>query len=174
MIVGSGDIAKAICEGGLNKPDLCWFAAGVSNSAETRESEYQREVDLLLAQDWRALRLVYFSSLCVHYADTRYAEHKQGMEMLVRELFPRHAIVRVGNITWGDNPHTLINFLRAQALKGEPPTIQDVYRYPIDKGEFLSCLGTLPDENVEVDLIGRRLKVQDIYDIYVRSEWERA
>ena len=47
MITGSGDIASVL----PNREDLHFFASGVSNSQETRESEYEREEDLLLEQD---------------------------------------------------------------------------------------------------------------------------
>ena len=35
-IIGNGDIAMALREGGVDRDDLLFFAAGVSNSRETR------------------------------------------------------------------------------------------------------------------------------------------
>ena len=105
MIIGNGDIASAI----KDRKDLLFFASGVSNSRETRESEYRREIDLLLKQDKNS-HIVYFSSLCVFYSNSRYAQHKRYMEKLVKG-FRKWTIIRLGNITWGTNPHTLINFL---------------------------------------------------------------
>jgi len=46
-IVGSGDIASVL----KDRDGFIFFASGVSNSQETRESEYQREKDLLMIQD---------------------------------------------------------------------------------------------------------------------------
>jgi hypothetical protein len=46
MIIGHGDIASAI----IDRPDRLFFCSGVSNSGETRESEYTREYALLLNQ----------------------------------------------------------------------------------------------------------------------------
>ena len=159
MIIGEGDVASAI----IDREDLLFFASGVSNSQETRESEYQREKDLLLTQD-RKQHLVYFGSLSIFYADTRYARHKRGMEELVKENFGRYTIVRLGTITWGNNPHTLINYFRSRKKAGEPIEVKDVYRYVINKEEFRYWLGLIPDFNCEMNITGRRMKVREIVE----------
>src|SRR4030042_1919037 len=107
MILGHGDIASVLTD----REGMIFFASGVSNSSEMRESEYQREIDLLLRQD-KNKRLVYFGSLSIFYSDTRYARHKKQMEDLVKNNFEFYTIIRMGNISWGNNPHTLINFLK--------------------------------------------------------------
>jgi len=117
-IIGHGDIASAL----QDDPGRLFFASGVSNSLETRESEYQREKDLLSRQT-RDLQIIYFSSLAIFYLETRYTQHKMEMEALVKE-FPCYAIMRLGNITWGSNPHTLINALKGRVARGEPIEIQ--------------------------------------------------
>ena len=165
MIIGHGDIASVL----IDHPGRCYFASGVSNSAEIRREAFERE-RWLLGQQSRHLRLVYFSSLCVLYSDTPYAEHKRRMEMEVKDLFPCWSIVRIGNITWGSNPHTLINALRAREQAGEPPIIHDVYRYVIDADELRHWLGLIPAWNCELNIPGRRLKVADIYREFVK-EW---
>ena len=159
MIIGEGDVASAI----IDREDLLFFASGVSNSQETRESEYQREKDLLLTQD-RKQHLVYFGSLSIFYADTRYARHKRGMEELVKENFGRYTIVRLGNITWGNNPHTLINYFKARKQAGEPIEVRDEYRYVVDREEFRHWLGLIPDFNCEMNITGRRMKVREIVE----------
>src|SRR3990167_2952948 len=158
MIVGHGDIASAL----QDDPGRLYFASGVSNSLETREYEYQREKDLLLAQN-RSQRLVYFSSLSIFYGNTRYIQHKREMEGLVKENFPKYCIIRLGNITWGSNPYTLINYLK----NNRDAEIQDVYRYIVSKDEFLHSINLIPDFNVEMNVPGRRLKVADIVKIFV-------
>ncbi len=155
MIVGDGDIGTVLHE--VDRPDILYFASGVSNSKEKREAEYKREMDLLLKQR-RDLHLVYFSSLSVFYADTRYARHKLAMELLVQREFHPCTIVRLGNIAWGDNPNTLINYIR----NNRNAEIQDVYRFVIDKDEFLDWLRMIPKWSCEMNLPGRRLKVIDI------------
>jgi len=103
----------------VDRSDRTYFASGVSNSQETRESEYKRERDLLVKHTLDNRHLVYFSSLCVFYQDTRYASHKREMEIMIRNGFVNYTIVRLGNITWGNNPHTIINYFKSKINHGE-------------------------------------------------------
>lgn len=148
-----------------DKEDLLFFAAGVSNSKETRESEYQREINLLFDQN-RGSHIVYFSTLAVFYSNTRYTRHKLDMEAMVKENFTKYCIIRLGNITWGTNPHTLINYLTTHP----EATIRDEYRYVIDPDEFLHWIELIPDFNVEMNITGERLKVKEIYDRYRKTD----
>ncbi|OHA88491.1 MAG: hypothetical protein A2653_00970 [Candidatus Zambryskibacteria bacterium RIFCSPHIGHO2_01_FULL_43_25] len=161
MIIGNGDIASALPD----KKNRLFFASGVSNSQETRESEYAREKTLLFKQD-RNSHIVYFSSLAVLYGKNRYVQHKREMEALIKQEFLRYTIMRLGNITWGTNPHTLINYFRQQLKADKPITIQNTYRYIIDKDEFLHWIGLIPDWSCEMNITGRRMKVSEIVDEY--------
>ena len=160
-IIGHGDIAGVLTD----REDRIYFASGVSNSQETRESEYTREKTLLLQQE-KIRHLVYFSSLSIFYSDTRYAQHKLEMETLVKAHFPRYAIIRLGNITWGTNPHTIINSFRAQIRKREPLVIRDAYRYVVDKGEFLYWVSMIPSWPCEISITGQRLSIEQIVKKY--------
>lgn len=160
-IIGNGDIASVLPD----KKELLFFASGVSNSQETREKEYQREVDLLLEQP-RASHIIYFSSLAVFYSNTRYTRHKRDMEVMVKTNFPKNTIVRLGNITWGDNPHTLINYLRAHP-KAE---IRNEERYIVHKDEFLHWVNKIPSWNAELSIVGERLKVKEIVNRIKKGE----
>lgn len=161
MIIGHGDLASVL----PNWDDLLFFASGVSNSQEKRESEYQREIDLLLEQP-REAHIVYFSSLAVFYSDTRYTQHKLAMEALVKDNFKRYTIIRLGNITWGTNPNTLINYFRNQRKEGKALLIRDEYRYIIDKDEFLHWISLIPPWNVEMNCPGKRMLVREIVHEY--------
>ena len=162
MIVGNGDIASVL----PNRENRLYFASGVSNSRETRRSEYEREKKLLLAQD-KHRHLVYFSSLCIYYADGLYAQHKRRMETLIKKKFKHYTIVRIGNIDWGSNPNTLINFFRNEKKAGRPLKIWDAYRYVVDKEEFLYWVNLIPDWNCEINIPGRRMTVKQIVKEYV-------
>jgi hypothetical protein len=162
MIIGNGDIASAI----QDKEDLLFFVSGVSNSQELRGSEYQREIDLLLSQDKNA-HLVYVSSLSIFYSDIRYAKHKRFMEDLIKNNFKTWTILRLGNITWGTNPHTLINYLKKEKREGRELKIMDVYRYITDEEEFSHWVSMIPKWSCEMNIPGRRMKVIDIVKEYV-------
>lgn len=156
-IIGHGDIAKILPA----RDDLLFFASGVSNSQETRESEYQREIALLSRQP-RNKRIVYFSSLSVFYSDSRYANHKRAMELIIKKYSKYYCIIRIGNISWGNNPHTLINHFKNRIAEGRHITIENTYRCVIDKEEFLYWINMIPSWNVEMNCPGRLMKVEDI------------
>lgn len=162
MILGHGDIASVLTD----REDLILFASGVSNSQEKEESEYQREVDLLMSQR-KDKRLVYFSSLSIFYSTNRYTKHKRYMEQLVKNNFGQYTIIRIGNITWGTNPHTIINFLRNRVENNQPIDIQDTYRYIVDKNEFLHWMNLIPLWNCEMNIPGQRMTIQEIVNKYV-------
>lgn len=166
MIIGDGDIASALQE----LPELAsrdkWtlFASGVSNSQLTDPAEFRREIDLLAAQDNKT-RVVYFSSLSVFYSNTAYAKHKRSMEALVKKYFWRSTIVRLGNIDWGVNPHTLINYLKAHP----EAEIRDEYRFITSKEEFLFWMNMLPPWNCEFNITGKRMTIKEIKDEYASN-----
>jgi UDP-2-acetamido-2,6-beta-L-arabino-hexul-4-ose reductase len=163
--VGDGDIGSIL----PNRDDLLFFASGVSNSQCVDEAEYQRELDLLLEQP-RASHIVYFSSLAIFYLDSRYARHKRDMETTIKINFPKNTIIRIGNIEWGDNPHTLINYLRDRIKNNSRYEVVDTHRYVISKQEFLHWIDLIPEWTCEMNCPGRFTKVQQIVDEIKKGE----
>jgi len=166
-IIGHGAIAETLKD---TDRDLLFFASGVPNSSEKRESEFDRERDLLMSQD-RDKHIVYFSSLCIFFdPDTRYSQHKMEMEDIVK-TFDRYTIVRIGNPDWVTNPHQLIPFLKGKLESGEPFEVYDEYRHLLTRDEFLYWIDLIPDRNCEITLTGRRVKVIDIVN-ELKEEYE--
>lgn len=161
MIIGNGDIAKVLND----REDRIYFASGVSNSLESRESEFRREKDLLMEQDYTK-HVVYFGSLSIFYSNSLYTQHKKRMEQYVK-MFPHYTIIRLGNIDWGTNPHTIINHFKEQRSRGETLDIQNAYRYIIDKEEFLHWIDLIPDFNCEMNMPGKRMTIKEIVEKYV-------
>ena len=159
MIIGNGTIAKAI----IDREDRVFFASGVSDSQEERESEYRREIDLLAGQD-KDEHIVYFSTLSVYFTNSRYTQHKIFMEEYIRNHFKHYTIMRLGNTTWAGNKKHLINFLRDKIDKDESFEIRDEYRYVLDKEEFQHWIKLIPTWNCEMNVTGRRMKVKDIVE----------
>lgn len=116
MIIGSGLIAKSLQH--LDTENTVYFASGVSNSLETRNSEFERELSLLrtTVQNNKNSRLVYFSTLSVHDQSKQtspYVLHKLQAEDLIKNISENYLILRIGNIVGpGGNPNTLFNFLK--------------------------------------------------------------
>lgn len=158
MIIGNGDIASV-----LNDRDgAIFFAAGVSNSSELRESEYERELSLLKQQD-KTKCIFYFSSILIDVSDSFYFTHKRKMEQYIKDNFENYNIIRIGNISWGRNPNTFINYIRNKIKNNEPVEIRDEYKYIIDKKDLVTLTDTLPltGKNV-ISIFSKMAKVKDL------------
>ena len=162
MIVGKGDIASVLND----REGTIFFASGVSNSNEIRDSEFMREMELLDKQD-RTKCLFYFSSISVDdiqkVVGNKYLQHKLRMELLVKSNFENYNIIRIGNITWGSNPNTFINYIKNKKSKGEPVQIKDEYKYIIDKDQLVMLTDNLPlvGQNT-ICVFGRMAKVAEL------------
>jgi nucleoside-diphosphate-sugar epimerase len=138
MIVGSGLLASALAHRYALDEDVLVFASGVSNSGETRVSEFQREANLLhaTARNYSRKHFVYFSTCSIDDPDrlaSPYVRHKIEMESCV-ELFPSYSIFRLPQVVGTtENTHTLTNFLYKKIVSGEPFTVwSGAWRYLID------------------------------------------
>lgn len=162
MIVGRGDIASILND----REGAIFFVSGVSNSNETRESEFMREIELLDKQD-KTKCLFYFSSISVDdfnkVGTNKYLQHKLRMEILIKSNFENYNIIRIGNINWGDNPNTFLNFIRNKRKNGEPVEIKDEYKYIIDKEQLVLLTDNLPliGKNT-LCVFGKMAKVTDL------------
>jgi UDP-2-acetamido-2,6-beta-L-arabino-hexul-4-ose reductase len=163
MILGNGDIASV-----LNDRDgVIFFASGVSNSQCTDEKQFERERDLFMEIFLKygnyGYSLFYFSSLSIFLKDTPYTRHKMKMEQLVKTSYPNHSIIRIGNITWGKNPNTFINYFRTCIEADIPYFVKDEYKYLIGEKELLTLTDNLPlSGKNELSVTGKIVKVQDV------------
>jgi len=127
MIIGKGLIAQSLQY--IDAENHLFFASGVSNSLETRSSEFDREFSLLKEsiEKYPQCRLVYFSTLSIHdqsKQESPYVLHKLKLEEYIRNNTSSHLILRIGNIVGnGGNPNTLFNFLKTQISQGKTFTI---------------------------------------------------
>lgn len=155
MIIGNGDIASVL----EDHDDYVFFVSGVSNSLETKEEAFEQEKGTLMNMPFDK-HLVYISSLSVYFKKNRYTYHKAEMERLIREYWKNHTIIRIGNITWGNNPNTLINYLKANP----DAEIQNDYRHIITPEAFKFWLNFHMKSCGTYDVTGETLKVQEIKD----------
>ena len=154
MIYGSGDIAQVL----QVKRGITFFASGVSNSESTDSQAFEREIKLLNSVD-RSTHLVYFSTLSIYYSKSEYVAHKIEMERLIQKRFKSWTIIRLGNITWGTNPHTLLNYLKANPQAQR----RDEIRYLIDKDEFLHWIDKIRiGTNDIMNITGKQINVKEL------------
>ena len=122
MIIGNGLIAKSLKN--IDTKDHLYFASGVSNSLETRSSEFEREFSLLKNNITlhKENKLFYFSTLSVNDLSKQqspYVLHKLEIENFIKQHCESYIILRIGNIVGnGGNPNTLFNFLKSQIIQG--------------------------------------------------------
>lgn len=132
MIIGNGLIASSLKN--IDSEEHLFFASGVSNSLETRSSEFEREFSLLQDSIGKnpGSKLVYFSTLSVNdqsKQDSHYVLHKLKLEEYIRNYASSHLILRIGNIVGkGGNPNTLFNFLKNQILNDKQFTVHSKAR----------------------------------------------
>lgn len=158
MVIGKGDIASVLTD----REGAVFFASGVSNSLCTDPKEFAREVDLLSRQP-RDKCLFYFSTISIYLKHSPYTQHKLRMEQLIRLTFDNYNIIRVGNITWGNNPNTFLNYLRNRISNGDPYQIRDEYKYMIEKEQLTLLTNNLPlTGKNEINVFGEMKKVTDI------------
>ncbi|WP_426662534.1 NAD-dependent epimerase/dehydratase family protein [Rhodanobacter aciditrophus] len=178
MIVGKGLLAKAFEQHFGDNRDVVIFASGVSNSLETRLSEFARE-ELLLREllDPSIGRFVYFGS-CGAKADeselTAYMRHKLAMESLVLSV-PHGLVLRLPQVvSRAANPHTLTNFLRDRIVTGEHFTVWSrAERNLIDIDDIVDIavhlIRCLPQEATAVSVASlRSLLMPEIIQIFER------
>lgn len=162
MIQGRGDIGKAI----QDREGFTFYCNGVSNRLPLTEDAIIKEateLDVLAEEEKEEQMFVYISTLSIYYSESEYTKHKIEMEEIVRHGFNNYCIFRIGNITWGDNPNTLINHLRKDKSR-----IEDTTRYLTSKDELNHWLQMIPKTGKhEMNLTGRRMSIKDIVNIYV-------
>ncbi|MCY0969557.1 NAD-dependent epimerase/dehydratase family protein [Chryseobacterium wangxinyae] len=122
MIIGNGLIAKSLYS--IDSEDILFFASGVSNSLETRDSEFMREHTLLTntIENNPGKKFVYFSTCSIYDSsknNSRYVTHKLKMEQIIADSCDHYYILRISNaVGKGGNPNLLINYL-VQAIENE-------------------------------------------------------
>ncbi|WP_262150652.1 NAD-dependent epimerase/dehydratase family protein [Chryseobacterium foetidum] len=115
MITGNGLIAKSLQS--IDSDGVLFFASGVSNSLETRSSEFEREHALLKKniEENPDKTFVYFSTCSIYDSsknNSHYVLHKLKMEQIISDLCERYFILRISNaVGHGGNPNLLVNYL---------------------------------------------------------------
>jgi nucleoside-diphosphate-sugar epimerase len=122
MIVGNGMIANAFLKYSIDNNTII-FASGVSNSGETRESQFNREFELLKQFNVNKNHIIYFSTTSIYdntLKETSYIKHKNKVEDYIKENSYSYNIFRlpivVGNT---NNSYTLIKFLYQKIINGD-------------------------------------------------------
>lgn len=164
MILGTGTIAKIIPD----REGFTFFACGESNRFELTDYRKKVERERILAHVDHETMFVYISGLHIYYPDggrSAYNEHKLNMEQLVKNNFINYCIFRLGSVTWGDNPNTLINYIKNQIKLTGDCEAKPVYRYLHTKEELTHWFGMIPTKGKhEMNVTGRIVWVPDLVE----------
>lgn len=136
MIIGSGMLAREFKSYEEDQHTLI-FASGVSNSNETRISEFNREKELLIdcINKNTNKKLIYFSSCSMYdtyFPNNKYTEHKLNMESIISYNSNNYTIFRLSQVVGKNNKSQLLGFLNDKIQNNEEFTLFDIERNIID------------------------------------------
>jgi nucleoside-diphosphate-sugar epimerase len=143
-LYGNGLIASALSE--FNLDGFHFYASGVSDSSETRASEFNRE-RLLLSKalvETAGDSLVYFSTCSIwdsSKSQTPYVQHKLAMEDLVSKSHSGRVVRLPSVVGIAGNSSNLINSLYNQIADGHAVTVEKgARRFLLDSADMARVL----------------------------------
>ena len=128
MVVGTGLLAT-IFKAYKTSDEVLIFASGVSNSKETNQEAFNREIDLLKTTiaSYPKAKIVYFSTVSItdpSVNKSAYVQHKLTIEEYIKATAAQYLILRVSNVVGAKgNPNTIMNFLVSAVKEQQPVTI---------------------------------------------------
>lgn len=159
MVVGNGLVAKAFSAYEEND-DVVIFASGVSNSKESDDTAFEKEIGLVkeVVHNYPEKIFVYFSTTSIDdksLQDKKYVQHKLYIESLIAETCSRYYIFRISNIVGRTgNPNTIINFFTRHIQDGEPFAIwENAYRNIIDIDDVFRIGSAIIDNGLHANSI---------------------
>jgi hypothetical protein len=140
MIIGNGLLSSIFFEYKDDR-EILIFASGVSNSSETRFSEFEREKKLLhnIVKNNPNQTLIYFSTCAFYdnyFDESLYLRHKRDIENWIKKNVKKFHILRIPQIIGSKNNNQLLGFLNFKIKNKQKFTLFDIERNIIDF-EFL-------------------------------------
>ncbi|GGS12903.1 NAD-dependent epimerase [Streptomyces humidus] len=173
-IIGDGFLARNLTEAFEDRfPDVTAIASGVSSTATTAASEYDREALLLYevldACRLEGRRLLFLSTASfsmygfTHEAvgetgplrpPTSYGRHKLALESVVRSSGVEHLILRVSHaVGHHQRPHQLLPTLVRHIAAGEVTVHQGAHRDLLDVRDLVHAVGRLLEDGVHGEVV---------------------
>lgn len=170
-IIGRGLLAKSFESIAFDK-DVLILASGVSNSQETRVSEFSRELDLINSEISlnAASTVIYFStcSLCFEKV-TPYTIHKLNVEKILAEKCNEYHVFRLPQVVGFVNNTTLISYFVGSIVNGLEVSLQSrSSRDLIDVDDVARIVGFLVNNEKGLNSVvniaaGNSIPVYDIF-----------
>jgi hypothetical protein len=158
------------------------FASGVSNSKETNNNDFNREIELIskVIDENKNLKFIYFSCVLVNIVDNDYFKHKLNVESIIKQKSNNYLIFRIPQIIGNaGNKNNLVNYFKKSIKNGdELEVFNETKRALIDVDDLVKIISyckskiscnTLIISDIEkidvidiVNLIGENLKTKPI------------
>jgi nucleoside-diphosphate-sugar epimerase len=131
-VVGSGMIGSAFSTQSFDMAATI-FCSGVSNSLETRQREFDREISLIksIHKKNEGNIFVYFSSVMAEKSDAPYYLHKIQAENLIKKIFKNYLILRLPQVVGFTKNNTLVTFIIRALIRHEKIRVQNLSRRSI-------------------------------------------
>lgn len=158
-IIGKGLIASSLEDVTFNKNTLI-LASGVSNSKETRDSEFERETELIIREisSHPKYDVIYFSTCSLDSGiHTPYTRHKLQMELLITEAAASFHIFRLPQVVGLVLNSTLISYFVNSILKNKMLSIESYAKR--------NLLDVLDVARIVEILVNRELSINSIQNI---------
>lgn len=159
MVVGNGLVAKAFGAYEQNN-DVVIFASGVSNSKESDNAAFEREIGLVkeVVNNNPEKLFVYFSTTSIDdksLKDKKYVQHKLYIESLIAQTCARYYIFRISNIVGHTgNPNTIVNFFTRHIQGDESFAVwENAYRNIIDIDDVFRIGSAIIDNGLHANSI---------------------
>jgi len=173
MIVGNGLIAKSFLNSQYLFNNEIIFASGVSNSLQTSNVEFKREVDLLLSYKNNNKKFVYFSTSSIFDNNRKsdpYVVHKINIENIIKDNFSNYLIYRLPIVVGRSiNSNTLANYLYHKIKNNYNFEIHsNSCRYLIDICDVTKYVyNTIDNNRVEINLnFDNKISIEGIVKIF--------
>jgi nucleoside-diphosphate-sugar epimerase len=187
MIIGNGLISRSFIDY-INNPDYLIFASGVSNSKEDRDSEFDREFNLIKENISTHMKFIYFST--INDGDDKYFIHKRKMEKYISYNSDNYLIFRLPNVVgFGGNMNNIFNFLKSKIINDDIIDVKNVNRSLVDiddikgiceycfniKNEILSISSIEVTKFIDIvkimsDELGKGVKINKLNDVCVKID----
>lgn len=183
MIIGNGLLARKFVSYSHND-DFLIFAAGVSNSKESLQSEFEREKELLLntMKKNSSKKIIYFSTCSMYdtyFQNNNYVNHKLEMESLIATHFKKYLILRLPQVVGKNNQSQLTGFLYKKILNDETFELYDIERNIIDISDIKTIVDYILTNNLYINQIinianPRNIKVTNLVKIFENLLYKKA
>jgi nucleoside-diphosphate-sugar epimerase len=157
MIIGKGLLASQLTNY-KDSDDMLIFASGVSNSSETKNDNFKRELDLIQSYCNTDSVFIYFSTCSIYdksNENSLYVKHKLKAELFIQSNFKSYLIVRLPNmIGLTNNSHTFFNYFYDAIISGTPINIySNAVRYFMDVEDLNPIIKMLLNDEKSINSI---------------------